>query len=382
MAQIVYRYLPLPLLLAFALSAVAQSYSTGSGFFVTTDGYFVTNHHVINSAKKIVIRTTDGRRHPASLIRVDADNDIAVLKAEGRFSALPVESSQNVRRGDRVFTLGFPNVGVQGVEAKYTEGVISSLTGLSDAPTNFQITVPLQRGNSGGPLISGQGNVIGLVTSKLSAAAMVKRGSSLPENVNYAVKSNYLLELLSTMSVVKRGMLAVRSKNKQTMSDLAAQAEPAIGLVIASNEAEDQRAMPTNPPVPQPSPQPPPAPQLFAADMYARGQQALRSGADTEAVEWFGKAAAQGSAQAQWIMGFMYENGRGGLAKNDAQAVEWFRKAAAQGHAEAQFSLGAMYMFGRGGLPKDDAQAVQWFRAAAAQGHEAAKGNLRRLGVN
>lgn len=219
-------------LTALAMGACsAYGQASGSGFFITTDGYFVTNHHVVESAKSVLIRASNGKSYPAEVVRVDSANDIAILKVEGTFRALPVQPSQSVRRGDKVFTLGFPNTAVQGVEPKYTDGVISSLTGLRDEPNNYQISVAIQPGNSGGPLISSLGNVVGIVASKLSAEAMRKRGSSIPENVNYAVKSNYLVELISTLPNVRTGMLAVRSKPVGDASDLVVLAESAIGLV-------------------------------------------------------------------------------------------------------------------------------------------------------
>ena len=236
-----------------AMSAgLALGQVTGSGFFITTDGYFVTNEHVVESAKTVAIRAANGKTYPAVVVRVDSSNDIAILKAEGTFRALPVQASQNVRRGDKVFTLGFPNTDVQGVEPKYTEGVISSLTGIRDEPNNYQISVALQPGNSGGPLISSLGNVIGIVAAKLNAAAMLKSGRSLPENVNYAVKSNYLLELISTLPNVKGGMTAVRSKPVGAMSDLVVLAEAAVGLVVVEIEKGQNKASlpkPKTPPV-------------------------------------------------------------------------------------------------------------------------------------
>ena len=84
-------------------------------------------------------------------------------------------------------------------------------------------------------------------------------------------------------------------------------------------------------------------------------------------LRWFGKAAAQGNADAQNYLGLLHAFGRG-TPQDDAAAVEWFRKAAEQGHAGAQDNLGLMYQGGRA-LPKDEAQALQWFRSAAKQGH-------------
>ena len=223
---------------------------TGSGFFITTDGYFVTNQHVVDSAKKVAIRTVNGKTYSAEVVRVDTANDLALLKAEGIFRPLPVQTSQNVRRGDKVFTLGFPNTDVQGVEPKYTEGVISSLTGVRDEPNSFQISVSLQPGNSGGPLISSLGNVVGIVAAKLSAAAMVKSGRSLPENVNYAVKSNYLIELISTLSAVRGTMPVVRTKIVGSMSDLAILAGAGIGLVVVETETGPNKGVPPKPKTP------------------------------------------------------------------------------------------------------------------------------------
>lgn len=234
---------------ALAMCAgVARAQASGTGFFITTDGYFVTNHHVVKGSKSIVIRTVNGKRYPAEIVRIDAANDLAILKAEGTFRALPVQNSQGVRRGDRVFTLGFPNPLLQGIEPKFTDGVISSLTGSRDKPNNFQMSVPIQPGNSGGPLISSLGNVVGIVVSSLNPEITIAQSGSVPENVNYAVKSNYLVELISTLSNVRTGMMPIRSKSPGDMSDLAALAEASVGLVsielILENKSQNANPQP------------------------------------------------------------------------------------------------------------------------------------------
>ena len=89
---------------------------------------------------------------------------------------------------------------------------------------------------------------------------------------------------------------------------------------------------------------------------------------DVEAVKWFRKAAEQGYAVAQTMLGLMYYRGDG-VPKDDAEAVKWFRKAAEQGYAKAQYNLGLMYYRGDG-VPKDEAEAVKWFNLAAATGSE------------
>ena len=87
---------------------------------------------------------------------------------------------------------------------------------------------------------------------------------------------------------------------------------------------------------------------------------------DAEAVRWCRKAAEQGLAAAQYMLGFMYAEGEG-VPEDDAEAAKWFRKAAEQGDVEAQSRLGFMYVEGEG-VPEDDAEAVRWYRKAAEQG--------------
>jgi TPR repeat protein/Zn-dependent protease with chaperone function len=89
---------------------------------------------------------------------------------------------------------------------------------------------------------------------------------------------------------------------------------------------------------------------------------------DVYALSWFRKAAEAGEAHGMSGLGFMYENGRGGLSRDDVQAVSWYRKATDAGNARAMANLGRMYAFGLGGLPRDDVQAVSWFRKAADAG--------------
>jgi TPR repeat protein len=106
------------------------------------------------------------------------------------------------------------------------------------------------------------------------------------------------------------------------------------------------------------------------------GRALEKQGSEAAAVRWYRKAAEQGFAVAQFNLGAMYEQGRGGLAQDEAAAVRWWRKAAEQGFAAAQAGLGAMYEQGRGGLAQDEAAAVRWFKKAAEQGDAVGQYNL------
>lgn len=166
--------------------------STGTGFFITTDGYIITNHHVVTGAQRIEVRTGN-QKLLAHMIKGDLVNDLALLKVKGQFDPLPLGDSRITRLGEPVFTIGFPNTTVQGVKPKYSAGRINSRSGMQDDQRQFQIDAPLQPGNSGGALINeANGNVIGVITCRLDDLKTFNLTGSLPQNVNYALKAEVI----------------------------------------------------------------------------------------------------------------------------------------------------------------------------------------------
>lgn len=218
------------LLLIPLLGFAGTSY--GTGFFITVSGHIVTNYHVIEGATEIAVRDVQGQSYEAKVLSTDKSNDLAVLKVQGVFHPLPIARSNTVRRGEQVFTLGFPNPQLQGTSIKFTEGSISSLAGIQDEPNNFQMSIPIQPGNSGGPLINREGFVVGVVVAKLDALAALKSGSTIPEVVNYAVKSNYLFELITSNSLIADQIPQSSKKNKSlSLADRVSAAESSIVLI-------------------------------------------------------------------------------------------------------------------------------------------------------
>jgi S1-C subfamily serine protease len=142
-----------------------------------------------------------------------------------------VKPSMGVKSGDEVFTMGFPNVGLQGFEPKYTKGNISSVTGVQDDTRYFQISVPVQTGNSGGPLVDKNGNVVGVVVARLSDIGTLIETGGLPQNVNYAIKSSFILALLETMPQVYNGLKA-GSEEKAGQGDLVEGVQKSVGLIL------------------------------------------------------------------------------------------------------------------------------------------------------
>jgi S1-C subfamily serine protease len=173
----------------------------GSGFFITGDGYFITNFHVVKDARKVKVKNGDAV-YPASVVQVDEDSDLALLKVSGEFKPIGI-STNDAELGESVFTIGFPDILLQGTAPKFTDGKISSLAGIRDDPKNYQISVPIQPGNSGGPLVDMNGNVVGVIVAKLNDVAALSTSGDLPQNVNYAIKGEYLNHFLKQFPQIK-----------------------------------------------------------------------------------------------------------------------------------------------------------------------------------
>ena len=204
--------------------------ATGTGFFITDDGYLISNYHVVKGAAKVRLLTATGLID-ASVVKVDAANDLALLKTTGKFAPLPVAASRTVKLGATVATVGFPSTGLQGFSPKLAKGEIGSLAGIQDDPCYFQISVPVQPGNSGGALVNERGNVVGVVSAKLNAATALSASGSLPENVNYAVKSSYLLSFLESVPDVSVKLKEANGKEIK-FEEVVEKAKQAAVLVL------------------------------------------------------------------------------------------------------------------------------------------------------
>jgi S1-C subfamily serine protease len=162
----------------------ARRVSSGTGFVVAPD-LVLTNQHVVDGCDRILARTADGRWLAAvPPARVDAALDLAALRIPGDPGpALAFRSGPAIRRGESVVTYGFPLAGLLSADPKLTRGEINALAGIGNDQGTFQISAEVQPGNSGGPLLDMQGNVVGVVVAKLDSRRVQK-----VENVNFAVK--------------------------------------------------------------------------------------------------------------------------------------------------------------------------------------------------
>jgi len=167
--------------------------SQGSGFIITNNGFIITNSHVLANARLSNVYTFDNEKHSAILIGYSPVNelDIAILKIDGEFSKLDLGDSEDVKIGEKVIAIGNP----LGLSFTATEGIISSKNriGKNNLPYYFQTDVPLNPGNSGGPLINTEGKVIGINNFKLSGA----------DNIGFALEINYAIKKINEISLTE-----------------------------------------------------------------------------------------------------------------------------------------------------------------------------------
>jgi S1-C subfamily serine protease len=213
-----------------SLPQAQQLLGMGTAFFITADGYLVTADHVVRGIHKVRVKIGT-QYYDAKVIKNDQKVDLALLKIEGSsFTALPLAAKKDPDLGADVFTIGFPNPELQGFEAKYTDGKISSLSGMRDDPSRFQVTVPLQPGNSGGPLINRFGAVDGVVVGSLNDTYVFVESGSLPQNVNYAVKASILRDFLTPIHELDGKLLAQSASRKH--ADVMKRAQESVVMVL------------------------------------------------------------------------------------------------------------------------------------------------------
>ena len=186
-----------------------NSKASGTGFAINSQGYIITNYHVIEDANNILVSGLKGdfnREYNAEVVIFDRNNDLAVLKVNSNLGPIPYLIENEVAKvATEVFALGYPLRATMGDEIKFSKGDISSRSGFKGDITNYQHSAPIQPGNSGGPLFNNNGSLIGIINAKHSDA----------DNVSYAIKSKYLLNLLSESDE----LIELPSKSNQIYRD-------------------------------------------------------------------------------------------------------------------------------------------------------------------
>ncbi len=175
--------------------------TTGTGIVLNALGDVLTNHHVAGDCETLDV-TIDGNRYSADVIASDAANDLAVLKTGANPQQIAVfRASKSLNLAEPVMVLGFPLRGLLADQVNATSGDITALAGINGDSRQLQISAPVQPGNSGGPVVDMSGNVVGIATSKLSASFVLKHTGTIPENINFAIKSSTAFGMLDSYNI-------------------------------------------------------------------------------------------------------------------------------------------------------------------------------------
>ena len=214
--------------------------SSGSGFFVNKNGYLVSNYHVVEMCQ-YVLAVMDGDLLNVKVVASDITNDLIVGKVEelsnNNFLAL---SSDGAFLGDNVIAAGFPLAGTLSDNLKVTRGIVSSMSGLNNNYSEYQIDAAVQSGNSGGPLIDASGNVVGVVVSQLNKYAILQEREIIPENVNFAVKSQNVGVFLSANNI---DFISKDSKKVIQNRVVAKSAEDSTVMLLCYNSISNIKQM-------------------------------------------------------------------------------------------------------------------------------------------
>jgi S1-C subfamily serine protease len=199
-------------------------------------GYLVTASHVIAGGAKIEVYDNGEKVGEARVVADDPANDLAILKFKpsrsGKLAILPI-APKTPNLGRSVFVLGYPAPDSLGQRIKMTAGQVSSTAGYQDDARYLQISVPIQQGNSGGPVIAWDGTVVGVVEAKLMRFGD-RKDAPTPEMVNYALKASYIRPMLEDLPDLANYTVV---KPTGGNDDLVAAARKAVYMVVVSPPA-------------------------------------------------------------------------------------------------------------------------------------------------
>ena len=214
--------------------------TTGTAFSITKNGFLLTSAHILNEKDKIeVIIPGKNVLIPARLIALDRTADLALLKINNATIPLPIIDWTNVSSGLDIVALGFPNPQALGDSLKITSGIINSIESNKSTPFLFQFSAQIHPGNSGGPVLSAAGDVVGIVHGYLSFV----RSNQPSQNVNYAVNSSRIINFLTKEKIdYMKGSSTLNLRPQEIFSKY----EQSIFLVKASSNIDIRPEKPSD----------------------------------------------------------------------------------------------------------------------------------------
>ena len=209
--------------------------ASGTGFFISDEGHIVTNFHVIEGCNIIYVRPSWDKSLEFAYIPVivkDQVNDLAVLKVHDSLVKENIKTikfdKDDTKKGDEILVIGYPFGDDFGDEAKITKGIVSALQGIANDYSKIQIDAAIQPGNSGGPVLNQRGNLVGVAVATANIQAFIEDYGTIPQNMNFAVKSNILKMILEANEI---NFSFNDSNDLKTNSEIFQEADESVVLI-------------------------------------------------------------------------------------------------------------------------------------------------------
>ena len=173
---------------------------SGTGFFVSAEGHIVSNDHVVGICRQVASKI-NGEIKYFNVIKTDEVNDLGIVKGEYKNPTYLSIKTDGAEYGEDIVAFGYPLADALSTSVKLTRGIVSSLSGPGNNYSEIQIDAAIQPGNSGGPVLNMEGQVVGVASSGLNKLYMLEQSEYIPENVNFAVAAPTLSNFLKANGV-------------------------------------------------------------------------------------------------------------------------------------------------------------------------------------
>ena len=239
----------LTVLINVVSAAQAADTVSGSGVIISVKGEILTNDHVVGACQAITVKLTSGNSETAAVVERDEQDDLAVIRLT-ETNNLPISVASfrdgiSLRADDAIVALGYPLSWLLATDASVSVGNVSALAGVADDPRYLQISAPVQRGNSGGPLLDAGGHLVGIVTSKLNALRMARFTGDIPQNVNFAIKAEVARTFLDSKHIAYQTARSDQQLSPADVGDIARPFTVHIECEPTAGAAVSDRATPT-----------------------------------------------------------------------------------------------------------------------------------------
>jgi S1-C subfamily serine protease len=187
---------------------------SGTGFFVSSEGHVVSNDHVVGICRSVAAKI-DGKIINFNVISTDKVNDLGLIKGDYKSKKFLSIKTDGAEFGEDIVAFGYPLSDDLSDSVKLTRGIVSSLSGPGNNYSEIQIDAAIQKGNSGGPVMNMDGQVVGVASSGLSKLYILEKNEFIPENINFAVAAPTLSNFLKANGVSIRNTSMKISNTKE-----------------------------------------------------------------------------------------------------------------------------------------------------------------------